>query len=85
MITEKEEILKRLLAENKITFEEMLILQQKEIQIKYIETKPLEWIQPYKTYIGTPDWTYRPEHSPQWNTITCINGEVTKDLINWSN
>ena len=28
MITEKEEILKRLLAEDKITFEEMLLLQR---------------------------------------------------------
>lgn len=85
MITEKEEILKRLLAEDKITFEEMLILQQKEIQIKYIETQKRNQFTPFQPYIGTPDWIYRPEHSPQWNTITCINGEVTKDLINWSN
>ena len=67
MITKKEEILKKLLLENKITFEEMLILQQKEIQIKYIETKPLDWIQPYKPYLGTPDWTVRPENLPRYN------------------
>jgi len=65
-MTDKEKILKKLLEEKAITFEEMLILQQKEIEIQYPQI-----FQPYinTPYLG-PDWTYRPDQGPQWK-ITC--------------
>lgn len=69
-MTNKEKILEKLLKENKITFEEMLILQQKEVEIKYIEKNNLDWIQPnnpFKPYTGTPDWTVKPEYLPRYN------------------
>lgn len=73
-MTEKEKILKKLLAESKITFEEMLILQQKEIQIIHKE-KTIDWVQPYNPFklcVGTPDWTLRPELLPRYNnTLPC--------------
>lgn len=67
-MSEKEKILEKLLDEDKITFEEMLILQQKEIEIQYPKV--------FQPYINTPylqpNWSYRPEQGPQW-TITCTD------------
>ncbi len=64
-MTEKEKILKRLLKENKITFEEMLILQKEQTKLNYPKWDKFTTIQPILS-----DWTYRPEHLPYY-TVTC--------------
>jgi len=80
-MTDKEKILKKLLEEKKITFEEMLILQQKEtVTVTIYVEKDNHWIQPntpYQPYIGSPDWTVRPENLPRYNHTVYPSNHIT--------
>lgn len=77
-MTPKQEILKRLLEEKHISFEEMLILSQKDVEYIYYNN-------PYFPIQTTPFYTYTTSTNTSTSNPVSISGDTTNIIRNVNN